>query len=81
LSHKRKISIKHVAKPVCKTGGIFMKKIDFKLIYTPDDNHVPIGSPTIKEGVYGLEIRKSGIIGFVSIQELVEMIIHNADKR
>ena len=58
-----------------------MKKVDFKLIYTPDDNHVPIGSPTIKEGVYGLEIRKSGIIGFVSIQKLVELIIHNADKR
>lgn len=58
-----------------------MKKTNFKLIYTPDEGHVPIGAPTIKEGVYGLEIRKSGIIGFVSIRELVEMIIHNADKK
>ena len=70
-----------MAKPVVGTGGYFMKKSERKLIYTPDDRHIPIGKPTIKEGVYGLEIRKSGITGFVSIRELIEMIIHHADKK
>lgn len=56
-----------------------MKRNTHDLIYTRDGNHVPIGKPVLKEGGYGLEIKKEGVIGFVGMEELIKMIIHKAD--
>ena len=58
-----------------------MKNKNYYLIHTTEDNRVPIGEPVIRNGEYGIIVKKQGATGFISLQKFIELVIHNADKK
>lgn len=68
---------------VCEIVEGYIMKKNRNLIYTTHKNHVPIGRPFVKDGVYWLEVKNSDdqTMGYVELNTLIQKIKNATEKQ